>query len=43
MNLHIKGGRVIDPATGKDAVGDIFISDGKISEQKEKGKDLKSW
>jgi len=32
MNLHIKGGRVIDPASGRDAVGDVFISDGKMVE-----------
>ena len=32
MKLLIKGGRVIDPATAKDAVGDVYVSDGKISE-----------
>ena len=32
MRLHIKGGRVIDPASGRDAVGDVYIADGKISE-----------
>ena len=32
MNLHIKGGRVIDPASGRDAVGDVFVSDGKMVE-----------
>ena len=31
MRLHIKGGRVIDPASGRDAVGDVFVSDGKIA------------
>jgi dihydroorotase len=31
MRLHIKNGRVIDPATGKDGTGDLFIADGKIS------------
>src|SRR5687767_246559 len=31
MRLHIKNGRVVDPASGKDGAGDIFISDGKIS------------
>ena len=30
MRLHIKNGRVIDPASGKDAVGDVFVTDGKI-------------
>ena len=36
MNLLIKGGRVIDPASGRDELGDVFISDGKISGKKEK-------
>ncbi|WP_036175894.1 dihydroorotase [Massilia sp. 9096] len=31
MNLHIKNGRVIDPANGIDAVQDLFIADGKIA------------
>ena len=31
MKLHIKNGRVVDPASGKDAVGDVFVVDGKIS------------
>jgi dihydroorotase len=30
-NLHIKNGRVIDPATGIDAVQDLYIVDGKIA------------
>ncbi len=30
MNLHIKNGRVIDPASGLDEVKDVFISTGKI-------------
>ena len=30
-NLLIRGGRVIDPSQGIDAVGDLFISDGKIA------------
>lgn len=30
MNIHIKNGRVIDPANGVDAVQDLFIADGKI-------------
>ena len=33
MRLHIKNGRVVDPASGKDGVGEIFISDGKISNE----------
>jgi len=31
MNLHIKNGRVIDPASGIDAVQDLYIADGKIA------------
>jgi dihydroorotase len=34
MKLHIKGGRVIDPASGRDAVGDVWVVDGKISDAK---------
>jgi dihydroorotase len=34
MRLLIKGGRVVDPASGKDTVGDLWISDGKISDGK---------
>ena len=33
MSLHIKGGRVIDPASGRDAVGDVYVADGKIVEK----------
>ena len=36
MKLLIKGGRVVDPASGRDEVGDVFVSDGKISGKKEK-------
>jgi dihydroorotase len=32
MTLHIKNGRVIDPASGRDAAGEIFVADGKIVE-----------
>lgn len=31
MDILIKGGRIIDPASGRDAVGDVFISDGVIA------------
>jgi dihydroorotase len=31
MRLHIRNGRIIDPASGKDGTGDVFIVDGKIS------------
>jgi dihydroorotase len=30
MKLHIKNGRVIDPANGIDAVQDLYIADGKV-------------
>ena len=30
-NLLIRGGRIIDPSQGIDAVGDLFISEGKIA------------
>ncbi len=30
-NLLIRGGRIIDPSLGIDAVGDLFISEGKIA------------
>ncbi|HEX6693123.1 MAG TPA: amidohydrolase family protein, partial [Longimicrobiales bacterium] len=29
--LVLRGGRVIDPATGTDSVGDVIIADGKIT------------
>ena len=31
MRLHIRNGRIVDPASGKDSAGDLFIVDGKIS------------
>jgi dihydroorotase len=31
MRLHIKNGRVVDPASGRDGQGEIFIAEGKIS------------
>ena len=33
MRLHIKNGRIVDPATGKEGAGEIFVSDGKISNE----------
>jgi dihydroorotase len=33
MRIHIRNGRIVDPATGKDAQGDLFIADGKIAEE----------
>jgi dihydroorotase len=41
MSLHIKNGRVIDPASGRVAVGDVFVADGKIvSELKNKAEKI---
>jgi dihydroorotase len=31
MRLHIKNARVVDPASGKDGKGEVFIADGRIS------------
>jgi dihydroorotase len=31
MKLHIKNGRLVDPANGIDAVKDLFIVDGKVA------------
>ncbi|HEU4351849.1 MAG TPA: dihydroorotase [Burkholderiales bacterium] len=31
MRLHIRNGRIVDPASGKDGSGDVFVVDGKIS------------
>src|SRR3954470_14552664 len=33
MRLAIKNARIVDPASGRDAKGDLYIADGKISEQ----------
>ncbi|MGD8795367.1 MAG: dihydroorotase, partial [Thiohalophilus sp.] len=30
MRIHIKGGRLIDPANGIDKKQDLFIADGKV-------------
>lgn len=30
MKLLVKGGRVVDPASGRDAVGDVTMADGRI-------------
>jgi len=32
MKIHIKNGRLIDPASGTDAERDVFITAGKIVE-----------
>ena len=34
MKLLVKGGRVIDPASGRDAVGDVAVADGRIVDTK---------
>ena len=31
MKLLIRNGRVVDPKSGRDAVGDVFVADGKIA------------
>jgi dihydroorotase len=31
MRLLIKNGRLVDPATGKEGAGDLYVDDGKIS------------
>jgi dihydroorotase len=33
MRIHIKNGRVVDPASGKEGAGEIFVADGKISNE----------
>jgi dihydroorotase len=33
MRIHIRNGRIVDPATGKDGTGDLHIADGKIVEE----------
>jgi len=30
MRLHVKNGRIVDPASGRDAPGDVFVDGGKI-------------
>lgn len=32
MRLHIKNARVVDPASGKDSAGDVFVTDGRIAQ-----------
>lgn len=36
MNILIRNGRILDPATGTDMVGDLLIEDGKIAKMGEK-------
>jgi dihydroorotase len=30
LRLHVKGGRVVDPKSGTDALRDVFVADGRI-------------
>jgi dihydroorotase len=39
-SLHLKGGRVIDPANGVDQVRDLFVSDGVIVDSKPSGAEI---
>ncbi len=32
MRLLVQGGRIVDPASGRDAIGDLFLADGRIAE-----------
>jgi predicted amidohydrolase len=32
MRIRIANGRVLDPASDRDAVGDLFIAEGRIAE-----------
>ncbi|MCI5883304.1 MAG: dihydroorotase [Eubacterium sp.] len=33
MNLWIKNGHIVDPATGRDEVGDLYVVNGKIAKE----------
>ena len=33
MKILIRGGRVVDPASGRDEIGDVFVSDGRVAER----------
>ena len=28
--IRLKGGRIVDPANGRDEIGDLFIADGRV-------------
>ena len=32
MRVHIKNGRIVDPASGRDEIGELFLADGRIVE-----------
>ncbi len=38
-SVNIRNGRVIDPAAGRDGIGDVFIADGKFAAQPAPGAD----
>jgi dihydroorotase len=33
MRIHIRDARIVDPATGKEGSGDLFIAEGRIAEE----------
>jgi len=33
VRLHIRNGRIVDPTSGKDATGDLYVVDGRISNE----------
>lgn len=37
FSMNIRGARVLDPASGRDAVGDVFIAGGKFADAPEPG------
>jgi len=39
-SLFIRGGRIIDPASGRDEIGDLLVEDGHIAESTAKPKDI---
>lgn len=37
MNLNIEGGRIVDPASGRDETGNLYIAEGRIAAAPAKG------
>src|SRR5689334_5104573 len=35
MKIHVKNGRLIDPAAGTDSIGDLYIAEGRIASVRE--------
>src|SRR5512142_2183282 len=31
MRIHLKNGRLVDPAAGTDSIGDLYIAEGRIA------------